>query len=230
MHKRTSAVVGAAEGYRLWSKSYDLEPNPLLGLEMRTLADRLDSLAGKVLLDVACGTGRWMAAAAERGAHAFGLDLSGEMLDVARPKPRLAGRLVQGNACSLPFLDHSVDAAICSFALGYLEDPDALFRELSRVTRRRGIVIVSDLHPQALQAGWLRTFRHSSDLFEIESHIYTYPQCLAAGLEANLVIREVLEPHFGEPEHLIMKSAGKEELIETTSSVPAILVMTWERL
>ncbi len=119
---------------------------------------------------------------------------------------------------------------MCSFALGYVSKPELLFRELSRIARRGASIFVSDLHPQALHAGWRRTFRAASGLFEIENHCHAYSEWLEAGLSSRLRLKDVFEPGFGEPEHRLMRSAGKDNLIEATSRIPAILATIWERV
>lgn len=229
IHRQVSDPLSPAEGYRLWSQTYDTDPNPLLALEMRTLIGKLDHVSNKVLLDIACGTARWMVYAAARGAQAFGADLVPEMLAVARRKPQASGCLVQADARWLPFADECADIVVCSFAFGYVSDPERLVEELGRVTKQGGTVIASDLHPKALDAGWRRTFYCGSTLFEIENHSYSCDQLVHAGRCANLELREVFQPYFGEPEFTIMRSAGKPELIEEVSSIPAILILAWER-
>ncbi len=226
---QTPNQVSAAVGYRLWSHTYDTDPNPLLALERRTLINKLDDLQGKVFLDVACGTARSMVYASQMGAQVFGVDLAPEMLALAREKPRALGRLVQADACKMPFLDNFADIVLCSFAVGYMRDPECLFRELGRVARRRGVVIVSDLHPSALAAGWRRTFHFGSTLFEIENYSHTFERLIRAGNCGNLDLREVLQPHFESPEINIMRDAGKTEQIKEVLKVPAILVLLWER-
>ncbi len=228
--KSIPSLINASEGYRLWAGNYDRDPNPLLSLEMRVIEPRLTHLRGGVLIDVGCGTGRWMAVGVEREARAYGVDLSAEMLAVAISKPALGGCLVRGDACHLPFADSCADAVMCSFALGYVSELKSLFRELSRIARRGASVIVSDLHPQALNAGWRRTFYTASGPFEIASYCHLYSEWLEAGLESKLRLIDVFEPCFGEPEHRLMSIAGKERYIEATSQIPAILATIWERL
>jgi len=229
IHRANLDPLPPAEGYRLWSQTYDSDPNPLLALEMRTLIGKLDHLSNKVFLDIACGTARWAVHAAVKGARAFGADLVPEMLTIARRKPRLDGCLVQADAHRIPFTSACADMVICSFALGYLSDPELLLEELGRVTKRGGAIIASDLHPQALDAGWRRTFHYGSTLFEIENHAYSHDRIVHAGRCANLELREVIQPYFGEPEFAIIRSAGKTELINQVSHVPAILILAWER-
>jgi hypothetical protein len=56
-------LVSPIEAHRLWSASYDADPNPLLALGMRTLSERLGALQDLRAIDVACGTGRWLTTA-----------------------------------------------------------------------------------------------------------------------------------------------------------------------
>ncbi|MES1261820.1 MAG: class I SAM-dependent methyltransferase, partial [Acidobacteriota bacterium] len=150
-------LVTAAEGYRLWAPEYDASPNPLLALEARLLQDRLGVAAGDRFLDAGAGTGRWMKYAERRGARAFGIDLSAEML------AKGSGARVRGDMRHLPVADDAADLAICSMALGYVRSAGEVVRELARVARR---VIVSDLHPAAVAAGWTRSFRHQGQVYE----------------------------------------------------------------
>ena len=94
-------------------------------------------LGGAALLDVACGPGELLAAAARRGARATGLDRSAPMLAVAaRRVPR--ARLVEGDARALPFADGSFDVVTCAFGLAHLDDPVGCLREIARVLRPGG--------------------------------------------------------------------------------------------
>ncbi len=225
----TPLRVSVAEGYRLWSQTYDLVPNPLLALEFRMLSQRLEGVVGKVFLDVACGTGRWMIEAAARGAKTIGLDLCREMLVAASGKPPLAGRLVQADARGLPVRDQAADMVLCSFCLGYTESPDRVLAELCRTTRHGGTVVVSDFHPEAHHLGWRRSFRVGVDVFEIENYCHSLDQLVAAGQRTGMRLKGVLEPHLGEPEGRIMQAAGRQDLMEQLSAIPAVLIIEWER-
>jgi malonyl-CoA O-methyltransferase len=113
--------------------------------------------------------------------------------------------------------------------VGYIESPVHLLAELCRVTKHGGIILVSDFHPGAYQAGWRRSFRSGSGVFEIESYCHTTDQLVAAGRGTGIKLRQVLEPHLGEPERHIMQSAGKRELLDHVSAIPAVLIVEWER-
>ncbi len=221
--------VSVAEGYRVWAQTYDICQNPLLAVESRALAHKLEAVQSKVFLDVACGTGRWAADAAARGAKVLGVDLSFEMLTVARKKPLLEGCLLQADGCRLPLADQSFDVAMCSFSVGYVNHPDQLMRELCRVVRIGGTILLSDLHPLAQRRGWRRSFRCGTRVLEIESHAYTTERLIDAGRSGGLRLKEILEPHIAEPERPIMRRAGKEHLFGEVSAIPAVLALEWER-
>ena len=217
-------LVDAVEGHRLWAPAYDAGPNPLLALESRLLAERLDPLANRVFLDVATGTGRWMQHARARGARPLGFDLCPDMLRVAAAKPGLAGRLALADAFALPLPDRIGDLALCSFALGYFPSLPAAVRELARLA---SLVIVSDLHPQAIQRGWTRSFRTEGQLYEIRHYAYSEAQLENAARCARLAPLWRIESAFGEPERAIFRAAGKEPLFAEARHIPAVLITAW---
>lgn len=101
--------------------------------------------SGKVL-DVGCGTGRFLSALPARYERA-GIDLSARMLDYAREKG-LDVELASGD--KLPFDDDSFDLVATFAVLHHLIDPDvvrASLREMVRVARPGGAVVVWDHNP-----------------------------------------------------------------------------------
>ena len=217
-------TISAPEAYRLWADTYDLNPNPLVALEHRVLREHLDLVPGERFLDLATGTGRWLEHAISHGLRAAGVDLCWEMLAIARRKGGIRGRLACANICALPFASDSVDLAVCSFALGYVDRLDSAFREMSRIARR---IITSDLHPDAIRSGWIRSFRTGSKTYEIEHHDYLRSQIEAAAWAAGLRPVWMLEASFGEPERPLFEQAGKAKAFLATQQVPAILLYSW---
>jgi demethylmenaquinone methyltransferase/2-methoxy-6-polyprenyl-1,4-benzoquinol methylase len=107
---------------------------------------------GANALDACCGTGDLALALARlvgRGGQVTGLDFSGEMLERARKKPRPEGAAeiswVQGDATAMPFADNSFSAATIGFGLRNLPDPEGGLRELARVVRPGGKVVVLEI-------------------------------------------------------------------------------------
>jgi len=112
-----------------------------------------------------------------------GLDLSAEMLAVARdralPAARAKAYLVRADACRTPFPDGAFDAVLCAFVISVVDDPPALARELARITRVGGQVLILN-HFRARNALWGR--------FED----WISPLCLHLGWRSDLTIEEAL--------------------------------------
>jgi SAM-dependent methyltransferase len=109
---------------------------------------------GGVVVDVGCGTGRALPplrmAVGPAGA-VIALDITPEMLNVARPAATLAGAsLVLADARALPFSDGSVDAIFAAGLVNHLPDTEAGLRELARVTTPGGLLVL--FHPSGRAA------------------------------------------------------------------------------
>jgi malonyl-CoA O-methyltransferase len=228
---RAAIKVGPAEGCFLWAEGYDHEPNPLLALEERLLQAEIKGLAGKHVLDVGCGTGRWMTHArdAGAGAAAIGIDLTRSFLAQAAGKPDLRGRLAAGDAARLPFRDQRFDVVLCSFVMGYLESTSDVVGELARVVKPGGRIIMSDLHPAALEQGWKSSFRVAETVYEIERRPYLLDEVRAAAARQGLRETQFMEAAIGEPEKHLFVAAGRAEQFERVKDVRAVYVLVWER-
>lgn len=103
------------------------------------------------LLDVGTGTGRILEVMAPQIRNGVGIDLSHEMLAVARVnlgKPGLEHCQVRhGDMYELPFTDNSQDAVIFHQVLHYAEEPEAAIAEAARVLRPGGKLVVIDFAP-----------------------------------------------------------------------------------
>lgn len=98
---------------------------------------------GERVLDVGAGTGVSTQELAKSGAWAVGVDISLGMLQAGR-RLRRDVPLLAGDALALPFPDATFDAVTISFALRNVVDPDAALRELARVTRPGGRLVVCE--------------------------------------------------------------------------------------
>lgn len=216
------------EAYALWSETYDNEPNALLALEARTLIPMLPDIRGAFVLDLACGTGRWLETLLVLGARrGIGIDLSCEMLGQARRKPELRKNLIRADCTAIPVSSGTIDMAICSFALSYVQNLYAVASELSRVLRKGGQLILSDLHPSGLERGWRRTFRHDGEVVEINNFQSPIEHVNRTFREHGFELEQIINPCFGEPERPIFRKSGKEHLYEQTQAGPAIFICTF---
>jgi SAM-dependent methyltransferase len=100
-----------------------------------------EDLTGRSLLDVGCGTGWFSARAADRGAHVTSFDIGTRLL--ARTRERCRTRPVAGDACRLPFGAAAFDLVISSECIEHTLDPRTAVREIHRVTRPGGWLIIT---------------------------------------------------------------------------------------
>ena len=105
------------------------------------------------LIDVGTGTGRVLEVFADRIDQGIGLDLSQQMLDLARSRLDQLGlrhcAVRQGNAYDLGLDTGSVDVAVLHHVLHFLDDPGAAVAEAARTLRPGGRLIVVDFGPHA---------------------------------------------------------------------------------
>jgi demethylmenaquinone methyltransferase/2-methoxy-6-polyprenyl-1,4-benzoquinol methylase len=133
------------------ARRYDLTNDVLsLGQDRRwrrVVVDAVDPRPGETVLDLAAGTGTSSQPFADRGATVVPCDFSLGMLRVGkRARPHLG--FTAGDGTRLPFADDTFDAVTISFGLRNIVDPDAGLRELLRVTRPGGRLVVCEFsHP-----------------------------------------------------------------------------------
>lgn len=152
-----AAVIGAAlwwrknpsacpYGQRFWVEA----PHPFITRDR--LHEALEPAPGETILEIGPGTGYytldmagWLGA--EGRVEIF--DLQQEMLDHTMRRAGERGitnvNPTQGDAQALPFEDESVDAVVLTAVLGEIPDQDLALREVKRVLRPGGRLIVGEL-------------------------------------------------------------------------------------
>jgi SAM-dependent methyltransferase len=96
------------------------------------VADAAGITTGTRLLDAGCGTGEFLALAIARGASASGIDLSADMLAVARRRAPEAD-IREGDITKLPYEDDAFDVVTAFNAVQFTGDVPATIAELARV-------------------------------------------------------------------------------------------------
>jgi len=142
-------VVPTREGYDRWSAIYDAEDNPLIALETPRVTELLGDVNGLAVADIGCGTGRHTIPLVRAGARVTAVDFSRGMLSRAAGKPGWEQvRLIEHDlAEELPLQTGAFDRVLCALVLEHVVDLDAVLRELGRVCKREGWIVVSELHP-----------------------------------------------------------------------------------
>jgi len=152
------------------------------------IARHMSSTAIEHLLDAGTGTGRMLELLGPQVKRAVGLDVSPEMLAIARDRLMRAGltqcQVRLGDTYRLPFPNGGAltgfDAVLFHQVLHYLDDPGAAVAEAARVMRAGGKMLIADFAPHALE--FLRTdFAHRRLGFS-DREVQSWFQ--AAGLKA----------------------------------------------
>ena len=143
-------------------EDFEVDPNP----DSRFLYRRIEALmtdesavSGRVL-DVACGVGALAMRARERGAEAWGIDASPEMLGLNRwVYPGSDLPMARSVAETLPFRDGSFDRVVCQGSLDHFVDPHAFMREAARVLAPDGRVVIALANYESLSCRLGRLWR-----------------------------------------------------------------------
>lgn len=140
----TAAVQGQLWGARAqdWATYVEQVGLPLFGAAL----DAARVTSGTRLLDAGCGAGLLALLASLRGAQVTAFDASPGLLAIARQRLPAAD-VRQGDLEALPFADSSFDAVTAVNSLFYAEDMAAAMRELVRVVRPGGRIVVTAWGP-----------------------------------------------------------------------------------
>jgi cytosine/adenosine deaminase-related metal-dependent hydrolase/ubiquinone/menaquinone biosynthesis C-methylase UbiE len=217
--------------FDLWAQVYDAQANPLLMLEERKATPLLPLVNGGKVLDVGCGTGRWLAHLEELNpASLMGVDCSSAMVDRAREKVLPTTKVEHGNCSTLPCESSSYTFVMASFLVSYLTDLQLFARECARVLRPGRWLLISDMHPEtAAERGWTRSFHVNGARVDIAVHSRSLTEIVATFEQNGFEVRVLIEPAFEEPERLVFEDAGKLGEYEKLAGIPAIYILKLQR-
>lgn len=179
--------------------------------------DRIVQWAGTgpddTVLDVACGPGLLACAFAKVAMHATGIDMTPAMLEQARKTQQEQGiknvSWEQGDVYSLPFPPSQFSVVSSRFVFHHLQDPLAALREMKRVCKPGGKVVVADMAPQPAKA----TALNAAELLRDPSHVRAMPLDELRGLFEHASLGEPQVNTYrmeGELEDLLARSFPNE--------------------
>jgi len=98
------------------------------------------------VLDIGCGTGALLSLIQEQNktAQVFGIDLSGEMIKIAKAKLGKDVDLRVSDSEKLPFKNESFDVVTCTFSFHHYPNALIVLSEMRRVLKKSGKLIVAD--------------------------------------------------------------------------------------
>jgi ubiquinone/menaquinone biosynthesis C-methylase UbiE len=123
------------------------------------LSEAADLRTGQRVLDVACGNGNALLAAARRGCDAVGLDFVPELLQRAAERAfaeRAEVELVLGDAEMMPFDDGTFDAVLSTFGVMFAPNHEQAAREMVRVCASGGKIALASWTPEGFIGKLLR--------------------------------------------------------------------------
>ena len=190
--RRSPRTLSSLDAYEKWAASYTAHAhNPLMAIEEQAMRELLPPLQGKVVLDLACGTGRYGIIAQEQdAAQVIGLDNSLAMLQAAK-----ISHVSLSSTEAIPLASDSVDVILCGLALGHLPKIESAMQEISRILKPDGIVLISDFHPYQYLSGARRTF-HAADgnVYNVEHYVHLVAEYHQIGQSVRLTMTRLLEP------------------------------------
>jgi ubiquinone/menaquinone biosynthesis C-methylase UbiE len=190
--------------YRVFSAAYDiLNPHLYTDFMRNEIVARIGSGKGMRVLDVGCGTGYTTSGILKLAnvCEVTGVDMNPVQLNKAARNlhaEKLRTSLSRGDAENLPFQDGAFDAVISVGAIEYFPDPKHALREMARVTKPYGKVVVC-----GPEAKWFAQFR-------LDKVFYTPPFGEVEGLFSGAELREVkseltgLKTVFGTDKYVVV--------------------------
>jgi 2-polyprenyl-3-methyl-5-hydroxy-6-metoxy-1,4-benzoquinol methylase len=191
-------------------------------------------------LDVGCGEGRFCRMLKGAGIKATGIDPTSVLIQAARRRDP-SGDYRLGRAEELEFADASFDLVVSYITLIDIPDFRAAIREMARVLRPAGSLLMANLTgftSACCDRGWVRDDKGQYLHFPVDNYLKEYPLWLEwsgirvvnwhrplsaymnAFLESGLALKI-----FSEPE----PSSGEEEHQDRARRVPWFVVMEWQR-
>ena len=157
-------MMPAPAANRISPADYDSWRSSLLGtitesLEQRVIHDLIGTVDGADVLDAGCGDGALACAMASRGAVVTGIDADPAMLAAARARAettRVRVTFLPGRIERLPIPDASFDVVVAVTVLCFVADAATAVREMARVLRPGGRLVLGEL---GLWSAWAATRR-----------------------------------------------------------------------
>jgi SAM-dependent methyltransferase len=207
-------------------------------------------VAGKRVLDLGCGEGRFCRMLADRGAATVGLDLIREMVSVARERGRSSQAYLQASGGKLPFAGSVFDLVVSYITLVDIPDFRAAIAEAARCLRPGGHFLLANLSfvtaiPDSLEykeiTGWIRDAAGNRMYRAVDDYIFERPLVfewrgtkvrnwhrplsayMQAFLSSGFLLRDFLEPKPNDD------SLRADPRFEDWYRVPEFLVMLWQK-
>jgi len=211
-----------AVGYDCWAASYD-DSDPSTWLDEPFLLDQLKPFPDCRILDVGCGTGRYLRRLDPDLYRITAIDLSIGMLCRARRDNEWHEKIrwVQASVTCLPFQSCLFDRVMSGLVLDHIETPAHLFTQVAAVLKPAGRAVVTAVHPDMQRlTGADIELASANGSRRITGHLHEVKSLIEAAQVARLTVERVEEPVVTEA-MATQRSDWRHKL-----GHPALLLMT----
>ncbi len=217
-----SAIANSTlAAYKRWAPVYPpVAHNPLMRAEQRSMLEVWPNVAGRRVLDLACGSGRYSHLLREaNAAQIVALDFCLPMLEQVACESRVCASMMQ-----LPFQSSVFDAVVSGLAVGHATDIRQWMSEVARVLRPEGSLMYSDFHSEAIRAGMTRSFKDDAGVtWTVPHQIYDVSCQKDAMAAAGLAVETVREVRMGV--ELNEAFPGSHQAYRKWYGVPVVLIV-----
>jgi len=149
------------------------QSSPTLSAEIQAVTSLLDPRPGDRILEVGCGGGALLSRLTALGLReVVGVDWLRTSVDLARQRGSRT-RVIQGDACALPFADSKFDKIVAQHLIEHFEDTNEVLSEWRRVLRPGGLLVIVTPNRRFPHQEWFAdpTHRHIFSRTDLGNHL-----------------------------------------------------------
>lgn len=187
--------MNVEEAYKHWSAQYDTNLNKTRDLEAISLRETLNDIKFENCLEIGCGTGKNTEWLLTKGHKISAIDLSEEMLTIARNK--ISNDNVQFLKVDInedwAFTDERFDLVVCSLVLEHIENISRIFKLISEHLTKSGAVYIGELHPFKQYSGSKAGFENEEGKQTVTVFTHHISEFTSLAKQNGLAISEIKE-------------------------------------
>jgi ubiquinone/menaquinone biosynthesis C-methylase UbiE len=178
-------------------------------LELGLLLDSIKPSSGVKMLEVGIGTGLFATEFRKRGADVEGIDPSREMRAIAEKR---GFKVHYGVGEAIPYSDNTFDVVLAMTSMEFSKTPALFVREMVRVAKPSGTVVVSVLNLWSFYGISRRIRGFFRKSFFNDAHFYTYIELkhLLSAYLLDVTVRSSVFINPSPPEFILKKADGIE--------------------
>jgi ubiquinone/menaquinone biosynthesis C-methylase UbiE len=161
----------------------------------------MGDVKGKRILDAGCGPGKEVKILSEMGAEVVGMDISKEMLKIAKKNCEdVEANFILGNIEQTEFPDHELDIIISLFSILFKKNLESLLKEFHRILKKGGELYIVVPHPTRKMVVYTKNYFDSGKHWEqrgklrVFNYYRTMEEYINSLVDAGFQIKEIREP------------------------------------